>query len=130
MGTHGFTSDPPASKFLASNTRGIFFGVGVADGFGGWLDGVGFGVETAAGDDEVPVAALVSSVQPAVSAHIAAPTTTDEITVHFANMARSMLVGRPEATLKRSKAPDEERRRQRIAGGRSSARTVSDPTWR
>jgi hypothetical protein len=86
MGTHGFTSVPFASKLARSNTRGIFCGVGVADGGGASLDAVGFDAE--AGDDVelVPVAAPVSPEQLTARAQ-AAPTTTDKVTARAPIMA-------------------------------------------
>jgi hypothetical protein len=85
MGTHGFTSDPPVSKCVGSNTRGIFCGVGVADECDGWPDGVGFVVETFV-EVELMVATVLP-VQLAVRTHAAAPTTTNQVSARPPNIA-------------------------------------------
>src|SRR6476469_2391083 len=86
MGTQGFTSDPPVPKCFASNTRGIFCGVGVADECDGSLDGVCFVVETFVDVALIPVAALLP-VQLADRTHAAAPTTTNQVIARPPNIA-------------------------------------------
>jgi hypothetical protein len=89
IGTHRLKSDPALSKFFGSNTRGMFFGVGDAEEWGGLLDEDGLGDEPVVSDVGGSVAAPVSAlVQPAARAHSVAPITTDQVTTRCPSMNR------------------------------------------